>query len=120
MSPSSTSTDQPLTIDVERRPDAVIVRLRGAADMEACPRLRDELLALASEQFPQIILDLAGMTFICSIGLGDIVAAHSRCRHHDGVIKLVSPEPHVADVLEKTKLTRLFRVFETVEQALTG
>ncbi len=120
MSRPRTFTEQPLAVEVDRREDAAIVRLRGSADMDVSPRLRDELLTLASERVPQIILDMTELQFICSVGLGEIVAAHSRCRHHDGVIKIVAPQPHIADVLEKTKLTRLFSIFDSVDEALAG
>jgi len=51
-------------------------------------------------------------------GLGAIIAGHARCRHHHGQIKLVAPSRPVRDLLETTRLTKLFPIYDSVEAAL--
>ena len=72
----------------------------------------------AAEHVPVIVLDLGQMDFICSLGLGAIITGHLKCRHHQGQIRLVNPTEQVRELLETTRLTKLFTVYETVEQAL--
>lgn len=106
-----------LKLDVQRDGDATVVALHGSAGMDQVKKLADELQSLTEQKTPVIVLDLADMEFICSSGLGVIIAGHLRCRHHQGKIRIVNPQPEVKNLLETTRLTKIFPIYETVEQA---
>jgi anti-sigma B factor antagonist len=110
----------PLQIDTERRGPDAIVRLRGSVSIAQAESLRQKMESLASEEIPRIVLVLSEMDFICSAGLGAIISGHVKSRHHQGRICLVNPTPAVRQLLETTRLTKLFGVYETVEQALAA
>jgi anti-anti-sigma factor len=114
----SPTADKPLTFDVKRSPRAAVVRISGSASMNEADKLRERLETLAGEKFPLVVLDLSGLDFICSLGLGAIILMHLKNRHHDGQIRLVAPQPAVQELLETTRLTKLFPIFPTVEQAV--
>ena len=118
MTQDASATSRPLTIEVDRRDGAVVVRVAGEATMDRTVQLRDALYAVAEERFPQIFLDLTGLEFICSEGLGVLVATHLRSYRHAGVLKLVAPGLRVAEVLRRTRLDRVFPSYDSVEQAL--
>jgi anti-sigma B factor antagonist len=107
-------------LDVEQRGDASVVTIRGSAGMTAADTLREALETLAAREVPVIVIDLSGMEFISSLGLGAIINGHLKCRHHNGRIKLVNPRASVRRLLETTRLTKLFAVHPTVEQALAS
>ncbi|MHC4797342.1 MAG: STAS domain-containing protein [Planctomycetota bacterium] len=107
-----------LRLEVDRRQNAVVVKLTGSAHMENMADLQHQLVDLVNEQPQQLIIDLTGRNFISSMGLGGIIAAHLKCRHHGGVVKLVAPQPAIMDLLEVTKLTKLFPIHDTVENAI--
>ena len=109
-----------LGVAVEPRPDATVVRLTGSANMDVSAGLRDQLISLVDTHRKQLILDLSGLNFISSVGLGGIIAAHLRCRYCHGEIKLVAPQPPIRELLEVTKLTKLFPIYETIESAIKG
>ena len=109
-----------LRVDVERHGNATIVKLTGSANMEASTDLRDRLIELVDEHISRLILDLSDLAFICSVGLGGIIAAHLRCRHNDAEVILVAPRPAITELLDVTKLNKLFRVYDSVESAITG
>jgi len=114
----STPADKPLSLTTTRQGDAVIVKVSGAVSMSEAERFRMSLEGLASERIPLIVLDLSEMVFISSLGLGAIISGHLKCRHHRGQIKLVQPTPPVRELLETTRLTKLFGIYDSVEQAL--
>ena len=116
----STSSNKPLKLEVNREADSVVVKIAGAASMSEANRLRDTLEKLAAEQVRVIVLDLHEMDFICSLGLGAIINGHLKSRHHQGQIRLVGPVPPVRELLETTRLTKLFGIYDSVEQALTA
>jgi len=107
-----------LKIEVERRGSATIARLIGSANMVSANHLQDQLLALVEGRPQRLVLDLSGLDFISSVGLGGIIAAHLRCRYHSGSIVLAAPTPEILELLKVTNLTRLFPIHDSVDAAL--
>ncbi len=106
-----------LKLDVEQLDAGVVVRVVGSVSIQEAALLRDELTAIAAQKVPFIVLDLEQMDFICSSGLGAIILAHVRIHRHDGEIRIVNPQPAVRQVLETTRLTKLFPIFSSLAQA---
>jgi len=107
-------------MDVERREQAAVVRLRGAADVAGVDQLRQQLLDLVAAEPASIVLDLGELEFIGSAALGAVVLAHIRCRTIQTEIRLVSPQASVQRTLAVTRLTKLFEIFETVDAAISA
>lgn len=107
-----------LVLTTRRVGGAAVVEIRGSAGIAEAERLKAGLEGLVEQKLTPIILDLRGMEFICSAGLGAIITAYVRSRHHRGQIRLVGPQPAVLRILETTRLTRLFSVYPGVDQAL--
>ena len=99
---------------------SAVVRVIGSANMNEAQRLRETLEALAAGKARRIVVDLSEMDFISSVGLGAIISAHLKCRHHQGRIFFVNPQPAVAELLETTRLTKLFPIYDDVEEALSA
>jgi len=116
----TSKTIKPLRIETERLAGAVLVRLRGSVGIAQAGAMRKKLEALALRKVPTIILDLSEMDFICSAGLGGIISGHLKCRHHNGQICLLDPQPAVRQLLETTRLTKLFGVYKTLDEALNS
>jgi len=109
---------RPLSIDTQQRGQAVLVSLRGSVSISQADVLRAKMEELASRATRTIVIDLGDMDFICSAGLGAIISGHLKSRHHNGRICLANPQPAVRQLLETTRLTKLFGVYETVEEAM--
>lgn len=107
-----------LRIDIQHRGDVAIVKLSGSANMDVCGTLQDRLYELAEQSIRQLILDLSDLDFMSSVGLGAIIAAYLRCRLRNCEVKLVGPRPRILELLDLTRLTRLFDVFRTVDEAV--
>ena len=109
-----------LTLDVRKVGSAMVVRVCGSADISESEKLLRKLEELAADRIPVVVLDLSDMDFICSQGLGAIITGHLKSRHHNGEIRLVNPQPAVRDLLETTRLTKLFPIFPSVDQAVAS
>ena len=107
-----------LDIRIERRGRAVIVRLAGSAAMTETDRLQKCLVDLAAEEFPLTVLDLHDLSFIGSAGLAAIVYGHLKNRHHGGQIRLAALQAKVLEIFEKTRLTKLFDVYASTDEAM--
>lgn len=80
-------------------------------------QLGECLLRLASESVRVIIIDMSGLDFIESTGLGGIVAGYLRLRRSQGELRIVAPAPAIRQLLELTRLTQLFSVHANIETA---
>ena len=117
---TDSSRNKPLRLNVTKREGAAVMTVSGSVSMAEADRIREKLEELADEKVPVIVLELSRMDFICSVGLGAIIVGHLKCRHHSGRIKLVSPIPSVRELLETTRLTKLFDIYDSVEEALSS
>jgi len=66
------------------------------------------------------VIDLEGVSFVDSTGLGSVIAALKQIRNRQGELRLAAPNQQVRVVLELTTLDRVFPYYATVEEALTG
>ena len=109
---------KPLKLDISESAAATVVHVSGSVDMTEAEKMRIALIDVAAKPVPLIIMDLGDMDFICSLGLGAIICGHLKTRHHQGEIRLVNPQPAVREMLEATRLTKLFHIYPTVESAM--
>ncbi len=69
---------------------------------------------------PQIVIELGGVDYVDSGGLGILVGLHIAAQKRGGDIKLVSPSERVRRVLGETKLNTVFPVYTTLDEALAA
>jgi len=72
-------------------------------------QVRDEIRAALPASTIRLDLDLSSVTFLDSSGLGMLISLHKTLRSRNGMVRLLKPAPNVRQILE---LTRLHRVFE--------
>jgi RND superfamily putative drug exporter len=72
--------DPPLRIETERRPQRVTMVLGGELDLRTTRTFGDALAEVEREAPPVIVIDLRGLSFVDSSGLGQLVAATRRAR----------------------------------------
>jgi anti-anti-sigma factor len=95
-----------LSVDVERAGARVSLVLRGELDLETAALFR-ERLANAEAEAETVVVDLRGVTFVDSCGIGELVGAHHRSRR-DGrrLVVLKDAGTQVAQVLRIADLDR--------------
>jgi anti-sigma B factor antagonist len=83
-----------MLVDIERSEavDSVVVAVRGELDMDSAPSLRGALLeAIGEGPAPRVVVDLEGVDFIDSAGLGVLVGGLKRARAHGPDARLRDP-----------------------------
>ena len=63
-------------------------------------------------------MNLGGINYIDSGGLGTLVALYTTARNSGGSIKLANLTPRVGDLLQVTKLVTIFDVYDSEEKAI--
>ena len=109
-----------LAIDRHDASGVPVVALRGELDLEGGPALREALLEAIGEGRRRVIVDLEGLDFIDSAGLGVLVGGLKRARTHDGDLALVCTARNILRVFDVTGLTRVFEIHASREAAVSG
>lgn len=113
-------SDAPLPLKITTTNDAgsVIVSLAGEIDLRSSPTLRTELLQLSERKPPRVIINLEGVTYVDSSGVGTLVEFKRRSeRGGGGRVILVGLQPRVRSVFEITKLDQFFTIAGTLDEA---
>jgi len=79
--------------------------------------LRDVAKRLINEN-KRIVLNLSGVSYIDSGGLGTLVSLYTTAHKTGGSIKLANLTERVGDLLQITKLLTVFEVYDSEEKAL--
>lgn len=89
------------------RPPWTVISVYGDLDVVGAPDLRQEVVAAVAGGDVCLILDLSGVEFIDSFGLGVVIGSIKRVRQRDGDLALVCPEPRIRRVFELCDLDRV-------------
>lgn len=93
-----------LGLHSEDHPDRTVLIVRGDVDLTVLPELRSALVDAIHTGRPLVELDLAGVPFIDSAGLGVVIGGLKRARTHGKNLIVIQPSPRVRKVLELTDL----------------
>jgi anti-sigma B factor antagonist len=108
-----------LSIEARAMGDRTVLTVRGELDLYTAPALRDRVLAAAAEGQRRLVIDLSGVPFMDSSGLGVIVACLKRLRESGGDLALVTaPGSPPSKLLSLTGLDRAIPTSSTPDEAL--
>jgi len=105
-----------IELDIESRTEDgwTVLEARGELDLYTAPKLRDDVLGIIDRGDQRIAIDLNGVGFIDSTGLGILVACLKRVREREGRMVLIAPES--SPLRRLLSLTGLEQVLPTYTQ----
>ena len=107
-----------LELEVNQQAGWQVLTVRGEVDVTTTPRVRAQLISLLSDGKPRLIVDLEGVRFMDSSGLGALVAGLKLARSRAGELRIVCEgQRSVRKVLEVTGLERVLERYDSVEAA---
>lgn len=108
-----------LYINERRTADVTILDLKGRLRVGGnALALHKSIRSLILEKKVLILLNLAGVTFIDSCGLGELVASQVSVSNKGGEIKLVGVTETLRELLTVTRLLPVFDVCESEAEAI--
>jgi len=107
-----------LAVQVDDRDGWAVAHVHGDVDMTTAPRLREQVIDVVVRGQPNVVLDLQGVDFIDSTGLGVVIGLLKRTRSQGGDLRLVSTRSALRKVLELTALDHALPLADTVEAAI--
>ena len=108
--------DLKLSVD-EATPGASMIALSGEIDVHTAPTLREKLFNLIDCGTHRLVLDLEGVEFLDSTGLGVLIGGLKRVRAHDGYIDIVCTQRRILRIFKLTSLDNVFDIYDTTEDA---
>jgi anti-sigma B factor antagonist len=63
---------------------------------------------------------MAGVGYVDSAGLGELVGVYTTAKHQDGSVKLLNLQKKLNDLLQVTKLHTIFESFDNEQQAIAS
>jgi anti-sigma B factor antagonist len=105
---------------IEPSEGCAILQVKGEVDVYTAPMLRERMLDLVAKGAVHIILDLRGVAFLDSTGLGVLVGGLKRVRAHDGSLTLVLEAERILRIFRITGLDGVFPPHPSVPQAVAA
>lgn len=115
-----TEEDMSLKVETRQVNGISVVTCHGRIVLgEEAAGLRDTLKKVLTTS-RQVVLNLSGVDYIDSSGLGTLVGVYSSARSGGADIKLTGVGQRLRDVLQITKLVTVFEVYDTEQEALAS
>jgi anti-anti-sigma factor len=105
-----------MDVQIETLPDAVVVHIKGECAITLTP-LEATFLQLSAKRPKLVVLDLAGVTFISSLGMGSMLAFRRGLHSHGGQVRLAAVQPLVLEAFRRAHLYDVFTFFPAVTEA---
>ena len=108
-----------MTINKRRVDDITILDLQGKLTIDGgAEMLRDTVTSVVFQGDRKVVLNLAGVPYMDSGGLGELVRCSLIVQREKGAIKLVNLTSKITDLLSITKLLTIFDTFDSEQAAL--
>lgn len=106
-----------LALETRNENGWAVLQVRGEVDLYTSPQLRDGITELLDQGANRIVIDLSGIEFMDSTGLGVLVVGLKRAKERDGEFALVCREGSVQKILSITGLDKVFSIHGSVAEA---
>src|SRR6266851_6583085 len=110
-----------MTITERSVGDVRVLDITGPITLaENTERLGDKVRSLLQQGCKKLVVNLAGVAYVDSAGLGELVRAHSTAARQGGRVKLIGITKKINDLLIITKLATVFESYDSEPQAVTS
>lgn len=101
--------------------DVTVLDMNGKITIgEGSVALRSAIRRLLEEGKKKVLLNLAGVSYIDSSGIGELVSSYTAINKDGGQLKLLNLTQKTLELLTITKLLTVFDVYESESEAMNG
>jgi len=110
-----------MNISVRKKADVAIVDFEGRLAVGVGDTVLPQLIGkILDEGYKKILLNLSGMDYIDSNGLGELVQSLKTSKLQGASLRLLKPQDRVTKTLRLTNLLPMFSVYDSEAEALTA
>jgi anti-sigma B factor antagonist len=101
--------------------DVTVLDLKGKMTLgEGDELLKDKINSLLAAGKKKLLLNLEGVPYIDSAGLGEVVRTYTTVSRQGGSLKLLNLTKRIEDLLSITKLLTVFDTFDSESEAVAS
>lgn len=95
-----------------------VIELRGEIDLSTSPSFKEKVYETIESGKKDVVIDLNGLEFMDSTGLGVLVAALKKTSMEGGSIRLVCAKRNIMKVFTITGLDKVFPIYDNLQRCL--
>lgn len=99
-----------ITIDVQEQAQQTTINLTGEIDAYTAPKLRETAFPYTEKQGADIVIDLSGVTYMDSTGLGVFVGLFKSLNANNGTLKLTGLSDRLKRLFDITGLADIMNI----------
>ena len=107
-----------LQIDERNAGEVTILGVKGKLILDEVDLLRNKVTSLVDQNRRKLLLDLGGVPYVDSAGLGEIVRCHTTVTRQGGQLKLLNLTKRIQDLMTITKLSNVFDTYDSEPDAI--
>ena len=101
-----------MKLDLQEDSGVSILVLEGALSVGGDEQLREAIDTLLGSGRSQILVDFTGVTFMDSMGIGELVSSYRTVQRFGGALKILKPSKRIQDSLSLTQILPIFEIHE--------
>jgi anti-anti-sigma factor len=112
--------DESVNISERDHEGVTVFTLEGRIDTQGAEKLDQSLQAAVAQGKNWMVLDMSGVSYICSAGLRTLADVLTKNRAQDGDLKLAAVPSRVLSILEVIGFDNFFSIFDSVKDAVAA
>jgi anti-sigma B factor antagonist len=98
--------------------NVMVLNIEGRLDASNSSELKTKISSLVDENHKSILIDMSGVDFVDSSGLGSLVTCLRLVAQAEGKFKIACLQANPKNLFETTRLNRVFELFDDRNSAL--
>jgi len=103
----------------EAEPDAAVLECSGRLNMVSAPTFRETVSEVVTGGRPKVVVELSGVEFMDSSGLGALVGSLKTARQAGGDLRIAAPSDQVEMVLKLSNMDKILRTYPDGDAAVS-
>jgi anti-sigma B factor antagonist len=110
---------QDFKVDIKRVNGDALILLEGELDAYHSIEFKEKMMEIIQGDGQKIFIDMNDLNYIDSAGLGALVSLLKRASENSKELRLFGLRGNVKKVFELTRLNMVFKIFDTLEEAMS-
>ena len=99
-----------MNIEINQANSCIEVLVSGEIDVYTAPRLKEVVYPLANQDKVEVVINLSGVSFMDSTGLGVLVGLFKTVKLHNGQFKIIGLSNRLKRLFDITGLAEIIQI----------
>ena len=96
----------------------VVLQVEGDVDLYNVGELKSAIFKKVEDEVESLIIDMSGVPYMDSSGVGALVAGQKRMRSNGGKFAILNVQQDVLSILQLASLDKFFTIYESQEDLM--